>query len=115
MYVVACSWRVVTKRIDGSPWSASSTCIRWVPGMPNTTSTPSAFNWATSRSLPLISAIIAMMTSAQCRRADRGGERVDLVDQVRGQRDPVAQALLASLGLEHPRHDDAPDPLGAIR
>ena len=37
----ACSWRVVMKRIDGSPWRASRTCMRWMPGMPKTTSVPS--------------------------------------------------------------------------
>src|SRR5687768_15543843 len=68
---------------------------------------------------PWLHPILAMLSmiapesvgpSAQGRGAERRGERVDLVDQVRRQGDAVTEPLLAALGLEHPRHHD---PFGA--
>src|SRR5881396_2378409 len=60
MYVVACSWRVVTKRTRSSrsPASAPYSCT---PGRPNTTFTPSRTSCLASASPPVIRAMVSSL------------------------------------------------------
>ena len=57
MYVVACSWRVVTIRMLGSSRSAATIPYTCIPGIPNTNSTPSRTSDFTRASPPVILAM----------------------------------------------------------
>ena len=61
MYVVACSCRVLTMRMPGSSRIAATIPYICIPGMPNTTSTPSPTSDLARASPPLIWTMISLL------------------------------------------------------